>query len=70
MQNTLAQPHVSPLAFLATPVLAIVGFFEAFGRARKAAAIYEEFGTMTDADLARHGLTRDSLNFEILRIME
>ncbi|MEQ9328397.1 MAG: hypothetical protein RJQ21_14010 [Rhodospirillales bacterium] len=70
MQNTLAQPHVSPLAFLATPVLAIVGFFEAFGRARKAAALYEEFGSMTDDNLARHGLTRESLNLEILRIME
>jgi hypothetical protein len=70
MQTTLAHPHVSPLAILAAPFMAVIGFFEAFGRARKAAAIYETFGAMTDEDLARHGLTRETLNQEILRIMD
>jgi hypothetical protein len=69
MHTAIAHPQNAILGALVAPFHAVAEFLTSLDRARQAAALMEEFSMMSDADLIRHGLTRDSLQKEVFRIL-
>ncbi|MEM0936046.1 MAG: hypothetical protein AAF646_11890 [Pseudomonadota bacterium] len=51
----------SPLLWLIWPLDRLLAFFAAIEGANRAARRYERLATLTDTELAQHGLTREAL---------
>tara|TARA_R110000787_G_scaffold137458_23_gene250810 strand:+ start:72633 stop:72845 length:213 start_codon:yes stop_codon:yes gene_type:complete len=69
MQTALSIHSHTLVHVIAAPFQAIADFVDSLSRATAAADYMEDYSTLSDADLAAQGMTRDDVKRNVLQIL-